>query len=103
MISVTLNTIQRFVPYTNVLRKLLPDASGHFIKFNTDIDEGMPIPADGNVGGSADIQIDWEMTNIKEADNLAAIVFVQDNNTKEIYQAEIYRASGADALVDSKN
>ena len=94
--------------HTNVLRKLLPSAAGHFIKFDYDLDYDpnvgpVVIPANGVEGGGATINIQWDMVNIKDASQLSVVAFVQDNRTKEIYQALKFRASDNLALVSDKN
>ncbi|MEQ8925944.1 MAG: PKD domain-containing protein, partial [Fulvivirga sp.] len=63
----------------NVLRKLLPNAAGY--RYATvDIDQNQ----------SFIVQFpSWSPTNVVDPNNLVAVVFVQDEETKEIYQAEI--------------
>ncbi|MGL1887682.1 MAG: T9SS type A sorting domain-containing protein [Reichenbachiella sp.] len=92
--------------HTNVLRKLLPDASGKFIKLDQDYIQGDFIPigsVDDEDGDEYTLDIHWNIANIEDASQLAAVVFIQNRLTKEIYQAEIIKASDANGVVWDKS
>ncbi|MFY0626013.1 MAG: Ig-like domain-containing protein [Reichenbachiella sp.] len=100
------NPLNDFSSHSNLLRKLLPDASGHYIKLDTEID------FDPNSGvlqylplGESDewLDVQWDLANIQDDAELAVVIFVQDNNTKEIYQSVKYSAKDGSLIVDAKN
>ncbi len=95
--------INGLASHTNVLRKMLPDAAGHFIKFDVPIsgdpENPVAIPMNGQTGGSATLDIQWDMVNIKDGSELAVVVFVQDNKTKQILQALRIRSGDADVAI----
>lgn len=67
----------------NVLRVMLPDAAGQYVSG--------PILQ----GDILQIQnLAWEITNMRNTDSIAVVAFVQDLNTKEIYQAEALGING---------
>ncbi|MBU2912486.1 T9SS type A sorting domain-containing protein [Reichenbachiella agariperforans] len=84
--------------HRNVLRKLLPDASGQYIKLSTNLGMnevlpiGSPTDADGDV---STLNVQWDLSNIADDDQLAAIVFIQNRQTKEVYQSEIVKAGSS--------
>ena len=61
--------------YKNVLRALLPDAAGTLIE------------RDWSVGDSIFVTQSWNIPAGIDADSITTVVFVQDENSKEIYQA----------------
>ncbi|QHT71730.1 PKD domain-containing protein [Rhodocytophaga rosea] len=63
--------------FENVLRKMLPDAAGTLFTH-----PWMP-------GTSETITHSWQPVHVKDASQLAVVVFIQDAQTKEIYQAAI--------------
>ncbi len=62
--------------YPWVVRKMLPDANGYPL-VNT------------SLNGNDSIHVNFSTNNIKDLNKLRLIAFVQNNNTKEIFQAEI--------------
>ncbi|MGM0408268.1 MAG: PKD domain-containing protein, partial [Bacteroidota bacterium] len=60
--------------YSNVLRTMLPDAAGTLIE------------KDWNIGDSAKVYQTWDIPEGVYQDSLIAVVFVQDKDTKEVYQ-----------------
>ncbi len=83
-ITVTLAIIEKDlvennVPLFNVLRKLLPDAAGIRIPTAT-LQQNVAVDLE---------TLSWIPTNVVDPANLAAVVFIQDETTQEIYQAEI--------------
>jgi len=63
--------------YEYVMRKMLPDADG-MVLVNTAIN------------GSDSTLINWTLHKIKNIDELRVVVFVQNNTTKEVYQAQLF-------------
>lgn len=63
--------------YEYVMRKMLPDANG-LVLVNTAIN------------GADSTLISWTLNKIKSVDELRVIVFVQNNTTKEVYQAQLF-------------
>ncbi|MEQ8475930.1 Ig-like domain-containing protein [Fulvivirga sp.] len=64
--------------FGHVLRKLLPNAAGYQFATST-LQKDIPFNLD----------FEWTPMNITDPDNLFVVVFIQDEETKEIYQAEI--------------
>lgn len=73
--------------YHNILRSFIPDASGTAITGNL------------SAGESQSINLSWTPSNSDEFANAKIIAFVQDLNTKEIYQAATFDLS----LITSTN
>lgn len=68
--------------YNNVLKKLLPKASGTSIKQNW-------------INGASKIfNYSWALQNVYSTSKLKIVAFVQDNTTKEVYQAFSVKANG---------
>ena len=63
------------VIFENILKDILPDAAG----FN--------LNRDWNVKDTEDISYSWPLQNTENPENLVAVVFIQDEITREIYQA----------------
>lgn len=63
--------------YEYVMRKMLPDADG-MVLVNTAIN------------GSDSTLINWPLHKIKNIDELRVVAFVQNNTTKEVYQAQLF-------------
>lgn len=63
------------VEFKNVLKDILPDAAGLNISRNWNINE------------TEDISYSWNIQNTENPENLVAVVFIQDEVTREIYQA----------------
>ncbi|MGC8864858.1 MAG: hypothetical protein ACP5O2_03950 [Bacteroidales bacterium] len=61
--------------FYNVMKKLLPGSGG------------TSLPSSLNVGDYVIIQTAWKLANVYDINQLAAIGFVQNNTTKEVYQA----------------
>ncbi|MFC5536489.1 PKD domain-containing protein [Rhodocytophaga aerolata] len=61
--------------FHNVLRKMLPNAAG--TKFTRT----------WQPGDTHSMEVSWQPVNIKDASQLAVVVFIQNDRTKEIYQA----------------
>ena len=76
-----------------VLRKLLPNAAG--IILNT---EGAQSQIPMNT-----VTFEWVPTNVLDLSNLAVVVMVQDQNTKEVYQSELLIDLPAPELVTGIN
>ncbi len=62
--------------YPWVVRKMLPDDTGTDLQFT-------------ELNGSDDIAISWTADNVKDLNQVRIIAFVQNTETKEVYQAEI--------------
>lgn len=60
--------------FYSVMKKLLPSASGTFI-------------GDVEAGGYFAYTFSWELANVYNNDQLDAIAWIQNTNTKEVYQA----------------
>lgn len=63
--------------YEYVMRKMLPDADG-MVLVNT------------TINGSDSTLINWTLNKIKDIDELRVVAFVQNNATKEVYQAQLF-------------
>jgi hypothetical protein len=62
--------------FRNVVKKMLPDAGGtRYLKSWTS-------------GETATVSVGWTIQNVDSTDNLRVAVFVQDENSREIYQVE---------------
>ena len=60
--------------YSNVLRKMLPDAGG------------TQLPGNWNANGTVSYNFTWDIENVYDAENLKIIVFIQDEISGEITQ-----------------
>jgi hypothetical protein len=65
------------ITFRNVVRKLMPDAGG------------TALPATWAAGQSRDYTFNWDIENIIDNENLALVAFVQDVNTREVFQTGI--------------
>jgi PKD repeat protein len=75
------------IVYKNVLRKMLPNAAGtRFTKI------WLP-------GETQSINQSWQVVNVQDAAQLAVIVFIQNDRTKEIYQATIKQPTILPAVI----
>ena len=63
--------------YGYVMRKMFPDANGTTILHKS-------------LGGVDTVPFSWNLNHIKEESELRVVVFVQNNSTKEIYQAKLF-------------
>ncbi|MDP1745653.1 MAG: T9SS type A sorting domain-containing protein [Bacteroidota bacterium] len=63
--------------YEYVMRKMLPDADGTVLVNTAN-------------NGSDSTLINWTLHKIKDIDELRVVVFVQNNTTKEVYQAQLF-------------
>ncbi|UXP31999.1 Ig-like domain-containing protein [Reichenbachiella agarivorans] len=94
--------------HKNVLRKMLPDASGKYIKLANDVANGESLALGSTTDADGDVttlNVQWDIANIADDNQLAAVLFIQNRQTKEIYQAKILRAGGASsesAFISSK-
>lgn len=68
--------------FHHVFMKSLPDASGTTLSFVHDVPQTLTLSAD------------LSTTNVEEMDDLAVVVFVQDNATKQILQSGYTASSG---------
>lgn len=63
--------------YGYVMRKMLPDANGTNMINKT-------------LNGSDEITVNWSVSKIKVNEEVRVVAFVQNNDTKEIYQAKMF-------------
>ena len=80
--------------FRNVVKAMLPNAAGTYIYRNW------------SPGGMESVNYSWTMSNVFDVDQLRVVVFVQDEITKEIYQAAVDKfdfVSGADDNFSSMN
>jgi hypothetical protein len=75
--------------YRNVVRKLLPNAGG------------TNLPASWTANQTAGYSFNWTIENVFNTENLALIAFIQDENTKEIYQVGTSSEFGIPTFIDS--
>ena len=79
--------------YNNVLRTMLPDAAGILVE------------KDWIVGDSVNVYQTWSISEGVNTDSLITIVFVQDEDTKEIYQTafteEFSTITSVDEIIDN--
>ena len=61
--------------FRNIVRKLKPDAGGTSLQ------------STWTQGQSLTYSFDWAIENVYDADNLAVVAFIQEENTREVYQA----------------
>ncbi len=61
--------------FEGVMKKMLPS------------DQGSALPAVWNVGDTHMIDQSWKLVSVYDTNQLAAVVWMQDNSTKEIFQA----------------
>lgn len=85
--------------FANVTRKLLPDGSGEFVKLTEELGANEYLM----FGESNQLDFQWDLVNVFDDSELAAVVFIQDNLTKEIYQAEVILKGSANSIVSGKN
>ncbi|MCV9386552.1 T9SS type A sorting domain-containing protein [Reichenbachiella ulvae] len=103
-----IETIGGIDEHKNVLRKLLPNASGQYIKLTENMVNGDVLPigsANDADGDPTTLDVQWDLANISDDAELAAVVFIQNRNTKEVYQAKMVTADGTTAesnLITSK-
>ena len=69
------------VTFYNVLRALLPNPGG------------IAMPSSMNTGQNFTNEISWNPTNLHSLSNARVVVFIQNNNTREIYQSGHYDLS----------
>ena len=74
--------------YRNVVRKLLPNAGGTFL------------PASWTANQTASYSLSWTIENVINAENLALVAFIQNENTKEIYQVGTSSEFGIPTFID---
>ncbi len=74
--------------YPWVVRHMLPDADGTLL-------------ANKFLGGTDIVSVSWNANNIKNFNELRIIAFVQNNTTKEVYQAEIANPLGTTGVNDN--
>jgi hypothetical protein len=76
--------------FHNVLKKLLPNAAGtRFTRV-------------WQPGDSQTIEQSWQAVNVKDPSQLAVVAFIQNQRTKEIYQAVIRQPSTPPAVITSQ-
>jgi len=66
--------------YGYVMRKMIPGVSGTSL-INT------------LLNGSDNVSLNWTLNHIKNKNELRVVAFVQNTNTKEVYQAQIFNVS----------
>ncbi|PIB35816.1 hypothetical protein BFP72_10645 [Reichenbachiella sp. 5M10] len=91
--------------HKNVLRKLLPSETGQYIKLKSDVGLGELLPIGSTTDADGDpttLDIRWDISNINDDAQLAAVVFIQNRKTKEIYQSKMVTASDASSIVGNK-
>ena len=69
------------ITYRNVVKKMLPNAAGTLVEWT-----------DGKTTES--ITQTWALENVYDPQQISVVVFVQDDTTKEVYQAAIGNAVG---------
>lgn len=88
--------------FGNVMRALLPSGSGEYVKLTEELPALDPLLFDDGSGGTTDqLTISWNLANIGDVTNLSAIVFIQNSQTKEIYQS--VKIPNANDFVASKS
>ena len=65
--------------FEGVMKKMLPS------------DQGTTVPTTWAVGDSLELNYAWKLANVYDIKQLALVVFVQNNTTKEVYQAGYMR------------
>ena len=73
--------------YHHVVRKMLPDAAGTFVEAKN-----------WQSGDSLSIELDWNLAgdplaSTLDVSRLRVVAFIQDYQTKEVYQATVYRGA----------
>ncbi|MFA7686835.1 MAG: T9SS type A sorting domain-containing protein [Moheibacter sp.] len=68
--------------FHHVFMKALPNANGTTVSFEYDVPQTLTLSAD------------LSSTNVEEMDDLAVVIFIQDNSTKQILQSGYTAASG---------
>jgi hypothetical protein len=76
--------------FYNVLRKFLPDAGGITLKKSWAIDDIYTIT-----------ERSWKIENVPNGSDIEVIAFIQNNITKEIYQAESNREHNVPVAIDN--
>jgi hypothetical protein len=76
------------IVFRNVVRKLLPDAGGTFL------------PASWGANQSESYSFNWTIDNIFDSENLALVAFIQDENSREVYQVGTSSEFGIPTFVD---
>ena len=74
--------------FRNVVRKLKPDAGG------------TPLQSAWTPGQSQTYSFDWTIENVFDAGNLAVVAFIQNDNTREVYQVGASSRFGVPTFVD---
>jgi hypothetical protein len=73
--------------YKNTVKAIMPNPGGkRYIK-------------DWNKGDSESVVNIWKMNNVYNTDNLQVVVFIQDNNSSEIYQSAVAKAGSIDTTI----
>lgn len=88
--------------FGNVMRKMLPAGSGEYVKLTEELTSGESLSfLDANSNATNQLSIQWNLANISDDANLSAIVFIQNSQTKEVYQS--VKVPNANAFVAGKN
>ncbi len=66
--------LQTNTVYRNIVRKLLPDAGGTLL------------PADWTENQTRSFNLSWSVNDVFDSGKLAAVAFIQDETTREVYQ-----------------
>jgi hypothetical protein len=77
--------------FESVMKRMLPDQNG------------TALPSTWNSGDGLDLDYAWPLSNVYDKNQLALVVFVQDNSTKEVLQAgymqpQIHNDAGVTAI-----
>lgn len=102
MEDTVIRTVEDFQGFGHVMRKMLPSGSGEFVKLSEELAAGESLMfTDDNGDPTNELSIEWNLANIRDDSELSAIVFIQNNKTKEIYQS--VKIENAHSFVSDKN
>ncbi|MEP2025866.1 T9SS type A sorting domain-containing protein [Reichenbachiella sp.] len=100
--DIVTHTVGGVDEFDNVMRKMLPSGSGKYVKLTSELTIGEPLMfADSDGNATDELSVEWDLTNIADDSNLSAIVFIQNSQTKEIYQS--VKIDNANDFVSDKN
>ncbi|UXX79317.1 Ig-like domain-containing protein [Reichenbachiella carrageenanivorans] len=83
--------------FGNVMRKLLPSGSGKYVKLTEELSKGESLV----FGEVSELPVSWDLANISDDAELSAIIFIQNSQTKEIYQS--VKVDNTHTFVGTKN
>ncbi len=87
-IAATLIGLQSDEVYRNVVKKLIPNAGG------------TPLPLSWTANQSQTFNFSWTISNVFDVEKLAVVAFVQDENTKNIYNVGTSSEFNIPTMVD---